>query len=154
MKKVLMGLLVTVLCSAASAETIGEINTAFKFGGSDKVITEVYDDPMVAGVSCYVSRPKTGGVSGRVGLAEDKSDASISCVQVGPISFKGPIPQQEDAFSARLSILFKTMHVTRMVDRNRNVLVYMTTSSKLIDGSPKTSVAAIVVPRNVPIPVR
>ena len=78
-----------------SAETLGEVNTAFKLIGPDhKIVIEAYDDPKVSGVACYVSRAKTGGVSGALGLAEDKSEDSIACRQVGPISFKGALPRQ------------------------------------------------------------
>lgn len=154
MKKVVLGLLAALACSAAMAETLGKVNTAFKFTGSDHIVVEAYDDPKVAGVSCYVSRPKTGGISGTLGLAEDKSNASIDCVQTGAISFKEKLSVQEEVFSERLSVMFKKLRVVRVVDVNRNTLAYMTYSEKLIDGSPKTSVAAVVVPANLRIPLR
>lgn len=79
--------------TAAHAESIGEVDTVFKFIGPDhKIVVEAYDDPKVAGVACYVSRAKTGGIKGALGLAEDKSEASIACRQVGPISFAKPLP--------------------------------------------------------------
>lgn len=56
---------------------------------------DAHDDPKVKGVTCYVSRAKTGGIKGAVGLAEDKSEASIACRQVGPISFAKPLALQE-----------------------------------------------------------
>ena len=107
-------------------------------------MVEAYDDPKVNGVTCYVSRAKTGGVMGAIGLAEDKSEASIACRQVGPISFKGKtLERQEEMFNERMSVLFKKLRVVRMVDRKRNVLVYLTYSDKLIDGSPQNSVTAV-----------
>ena len=88
---------------------------------------EAYDDPKVSGVTCYVSRAKTGGISGAFGLAEDKAEASIACRQVGDIAFPGgPLPVQEEVFSERASILFKRLRVVRMVDARRNTLVYLT----------------------------
>ena len=149
------GLALSAVMFCASAETIGSVDTAFKLIGPDhKVIVEVFDDPKVGGVSCYLSRAKTGGLKGAVGLAEDKSDASVACRQVGPFSFNGKVPRQEEVFSERSSIFFKHVRVVRMVDAKRNALVYLVYSDKLIDGSPKNSVTAVPVPANQPIPLQ
>ncbi|HZV93896.1 MAG TPA: CreA family protein, partial [Caldimonas sp.] len=138
------GLLALALSPLAFAEPIGEVDTAFKLIGPDhKIVVEAYDDPKVAGITCYVSRAKTGGIKGALGIAEDKSDASIACRQVGPISIPKPLPQQEEVFSERLSVLFKRLRIVRMVDRQRNTLVYLTYSDRLVDGSPKNSVTAV-----------
>lgn len=148
-------LLLAVLVPAAHAQSIGEVDTAFKLIGPDhKIVVEAYDDPKVAGVTCYVSRAKTGGIKGAVGLAEDKAEASIACRQVGPVAIPKPLPVQEEVFNERLSILFKKLRVVRMVDAKRNTLVYMTYSDRLIEGSPKNAVTAVPVDRAIPIPVR
>ena len=140
---------------SASAETLGNVSTTFKMlSPNDKVVVEVFDDPAVNGVACYLSHAKTGGYSGALGLAEDTSDAAVACRQVGPISFKGQIDSQNEVFSTRSSILFKHVRVVRMVDVKRNTLVYLVYSDKLIDGSPKNSVTAVPVPANMPIPVK
>ncbi|MDP1532896.1 MAG: CreA family protein [Rubrivivax sp.] len=139
----------------AHAERVGEVDTVFKLIGPDhKIVVEAYDDPMVKGVTCYVSRAKTGGIKGAFGLAEDKSEASIACRQVGPLSFAKPLPRQEEVFSERLSILFKKLRIVRMVDSQRNALVYLTYSERVIEGSPQNSVTAVAVDRSMPIPVR
>ena len=140
---------------AARAEQIGAVDTAFKLIGPDhKVVVDAYDDPGVAGVTCFVSRAKTGGVKGALGLAEDKAEASIACRQIGPISFPKPIKQQEEMFSERISLIFKKLRVVRIVDAKRNALVYLTYSDRLIDGSPQNSVTAVAVDRATPIPLR
>jgi CreA protein len=140
---------------AAAAQKIGEVDTVFQWLGPDhKIVVEAYDDPKVPGVTCYVSRARTGGIKGALGLAEDRSEASIACRQVGPISFKEPLPQQEDVFTERMSILFKRLHVVRMVDVQRNTLVYLTYSDRVIEGSPQNSVTAVTVERGVKIPVK
>ena len=140
---------------AATAEKIGTVDTAFQWIGRDHdIIVEAYDDPHVNGVTCYVSRARTGGLSGAVGLAEDKAEASIACRQVGPITFVQPLKAQQEVFSERMSILFKRLRVVRMVDAKRNTLVYLTYSEKLIDGSPQNSVTAVPVDRATPIPLR
>jgi CreA protein len=153
--KKLLSLGLSLFCVTAMAEQIGEVNTVFKLIGPDhKIVVEAYDDPRVAGVTCHVSRAKTGGISGALGIAEDKAEASIACRQVGPISFTQPLPQQEEVFSERLSVLFKKLRIVRIVDRKRNTLVYLTYSDRLIDGSPKNSITAVPVDRSTPIPVK
>lgn len=140
----------------ATAEQIGDVSTAFKLiGANHKVVVDVFDDPLVSGVSCYLSRAKTGGIKGSLGIAEDKSEASVACRQVGNIAFNnGKLPQQEEVFSERASLVFKHVRVVRMVDAKRNALVYLVYSDRLIDGSPKNSVTAVPVPASQPIPLR
>lgn len=139
----------------AHAEPIGSVDTVFKLIGPDhKIVVDAYDDPKVAGVACYVSRAKTGGIAGALGVAEDKSEASIACRQVGPISFAGPLPQQEEVFSERISLVFKRLRIVRMVDRKRNALIYLTYSDRVIEGSPQNSVTAVPVDRGTSIPVK
>ena len=156
MKNLLIALAaLSVLATPACAEDIGSVNTAFKLIGPDhKVVIEAYDDPKVGGITCYVSRARTGGIKGGLGLAEDKSEASIACRQVGPISFVGTLPKQDEVFNERMSILFKKLRIVRMVDARRNTLVYLTYSDRLIDGSPMNSVTAVAVDRGQPIPVK
>jgi CreA protein len=154
MKNQILAASLFLLCAGACAQedVIGSVDTAFKLvGANHKVVVRVFDDPAVAGVSCYVTTPETGGVLGTVGLAEDTSDASVACRQIGPIVFKGPLPRQGEAFSKRASPLFKRTRVVRMVDPKRQTLIYMVYSDKLIDGSPRTSVT--VVPVGKPIPL-
>ena len=146
---------VLALAAMARAEPIGDVDTAFQWIGPDhKIVVEAYDDPKVVGVTCYVSRAKTGGIKGALGIAEDKSDASIACRQVGPISVRQPLPRQEEVFNERLSLLFKRLRIVRMVDRPRNTLVYLTYSDRLVDGSPQNAVTAVAVDRATPIPLR
>ena len=141
--------------SRAGAQQIGEVNTVFKLlSPNDKIVVDAYDDPKVAGVTCYVSRAKTGGYKGALGLAEDKSEASIACRQTGPISFAKPLDMQEDVLSERISLVFKRLRVVRIVDVPRNTLVYLTYSDRLIEGSPQNSVTAVPVDRANKIPVR
>ena len=148
-------LLAASVAMTAHAEIIGDVDTAFKLIGPDhKIVVEAYDDPKVTGVTCYVSRAKTGGLKGAIGLAEDRSEASIACRQVGPIAVTQPLPLREEVYSERLSILFKRLRVVRMVDVKRHTLVYLTYSDMLVDGSPKNAVTAVPVDRATPIPVK
>ena len=155
MKNTLIALLLGSAALATSAETVGDVSTTFKLlSPNDKVVVDVFDDPEVDGVSCYLSHAKTGGYAGALGLAEDTSDAAVACRQVGPISFKGKIDNQDEVFNARSSFLFKHVRVVRMVDVKRNTLVYLVYSDKIIDGSPKNNVTAVPVPANQPIPLK
>ncbi len=141
--------------SLVHAESIGEVDTVFKFIGPDhKIVIDAHDDPKVAGVTCYVSRAKMGGIKGALGLAEDRSEASIACRQVGPIAISGPLPIQEEVFSERISLVFKKLRIVRMVDAKRNTLVYLTYSDRVIEGSPQNSVTAVAVDRAKPIRVK
>jgi CreA protein len=147
--------LLALAAAAAHAEPIGDVDTAFQWIGPDhKIVVEAYDDPKVAGVTCYVSRAKTGGIKGALGVAEDKAEASIACRQVGPVTVARPLPKQEEVFSERISLVFKRLRIVRMVDRQRNTLVYLTYSDRLVDGSPKNSVTAVPIDRATPIPLR
>lgn len=140
---------------ALRAEQIGAVDTVFILIGPDhKIVVEAYDDPKVAGVTCYVSRAKTGGIKGALGLAEDRAEASIACRQVGPITFTKPVDEQEEMFTERTSLLFKKLRVVRMVDRKRNTLVYLTYSDRVIEGYPQNSVTAVPVEHTTPIPVK
>jgi len=155
MKHPLIACALLVACSAGDAESIGEVDTVFKLIGPDhKIVVDAYDDPKVSGVTCYVSRAKTGGIKGAVGLAEDTADASIACRQVAPIAIPKPLPQQEDVFTERISLVFKKLRVVRMVDAKRNTLVYLTYSDRVIEGSPKNAVTAVAVERSLPIPLK
>ena len=154
-RTLLLALALLPLVACSRADPVGEVDTVFKWIGPDhKIVVDAYDDPAVAGVTCYVSRAKTGGIKGGLGLAEDKSEASIACRQVGPIAFAKPIPRQEEMFSERISLVFKKLRVVRMVDKPRNTLVYLTYSDRVIEGSPQNSVTAVPVDRATPIPVR
>ena len=154
-KKLFAAWLIALIATSARAEQVGEVDTVFKLIGPDhKIVVDAWDDPKVGGVTCYVSRAKTGGLKGAVGLAEDKSDASIACRQVGLVSFSKPLPDQEEVFSERQSFLFKKLRVVRMVDKKRNTLIYLTYSDRVIEGSPNNSVTAVPVDRATIIPMK
>ena len=133
----------------ASSEEIGTVDTAFKLlGANHKIAIEAFDDPKVEGVTCFLSMARKGGITGSLGLAEDTSDASIACRQVGPIKFLEKIAAEGDServFRKRRSILFKKLQVVRFLDAKRNTLIYLAYSDKLIDGSPQNSISAVAL---------
>jgi CreA protein len=136
----------SVLAGPAPAEEVGEVTTAIRIlGANHRIVVEAFDDPMVEGVACFISRARTGGISCSLWLPEDTSDASINCQQTGPVRFRGELTDGDEVFSRRASILFKEIQVVRFHDETRNALVYLTYSDKLIEGSPKNSVSAVVI---------
>jgi len=151
MRTIIVALLLvtTGVAPAFAQERVGEVSTTFRVvGPNDKVVIDRFDDPKVENASCYVSRAETGGLSGWVGLAEDPSRFSIACRATGPVKITGDIKhgkKGEVVFSEDTSVLFKEMRVSRFYDEDKNVLVYLVWSTKLIDGSPYNSVTAIPV---------
>ncbi|WP_454911269.1 CreA family protein [Stutzerimonas chloritidismutans] len=132
--------------SLALAEQIGEVDTVFKWlGPNHKIVVEAFDDPLVDGVTCYLSRAKTGGIKGGLGFAEDRAEASIACRQVGPIRINGKLKDGDVVFKERTSLVFKTMQVVRFFDESRNTLVYLVYSDRVIEGSPQNAVTAIPI---------
>jgi len=136
------------LAFTASAEEIGDVTTTFKLlGANHKIVVEAFDDPDVPGVACHISRAKTGGMKGAVGLAEDPTEASIACRQIGAID-PGKLDKLKSGdvvFKESLSLVFKTLQVVRFYDKKRNVLVYLAYSDKVIEGSPKNSISSVPV---------
>lgn len=153
-KELIYFLLTLVLILSAPsmllADEIGDVSTKFKMlGANDKIVIEAFDDPEIAGATCYLSRAKTGGVGGMVGVAEDTSDASIACRQIGPISLpekvKNGKEDGKEVFKKSTSLLFKSLQVVRFYDAKRNVLVYLSYSDRVIEGSPKNSISIIPI---------
>ena len=150
------GLLIVVLLglwifSRPERGTTGSVSTKFRlFGPNDKIVVDGFDDPKVEGVACHISRAQTGGMKGGLGVAEDTSDASIACRQVGPIKITSEFKDGERVFDERRSLLFKTLQVVRFFDRKRNVLVYVAYSDRIIEGSPKNSISSVPIMGWVP----
>ena len=141
-------LMLFTLPSNLHAEKIGsvDIDTVFKFSWSNhKIVIEAFDDPRVPGVTCHLSRAKTGGISGSLGIAEDKAEASIACRQIGPIKLPSSLQNGEQVFNKKTSLVFKTLQVVRFYDKKRDVLIYLVYSNKLIDGSPKNSISTVSI---------
>jgi CreA protein len=139
-------LVFTFLSQVAQAEDIGCITTTWKLIGSNhKICVQAFDDPKVQGVSCHISQAKTGGIAGAFGVAEDPSQFSIACRQIGPIIINEKLPQEETAFTEGTSLFFKETKVSRMFDEKRNTLIYVAISRKLIEGAPANSISTVPI---------
>jgi CreA protein len=132
--------------AADEPDLIFRRSTVFKWlSPNDKLATYGVDDPEVDGVACHFTVPEKGGFKGWLGLAEEVSDISLACRQIGPIRFKGKMSQGDDMFRQRRSMFFKKMQIVRGCDAKRNVLVYMVYSDRLIEGSPKNSTSSVPI---------
>ncbi|BCB20476.1 CreA family protein [Bosea sp. ANAM02] len=112
---------------------------------NDKLAVYGVDDPIVEGVACHYTVPEKGGVSGMFGLAEEVSEVSLACRQIGPIKFKEKADQGDVVFRERRSLIWKKMQIVRGCDAKRNVLVYLVYTDKLIDGSPQNSTSTVPI---------
>ena len=132
--------------AADEPDLIFRRSTVFKLlSPNDKLATYGVDDPEVEGVACHFTVPEKGGIKGWLGLAEQVSDISLACRQIGPIHFKDKMEQGGDMFRQRRSLFFKKMQIVRGCDAKRNVLVYMVYSDRLIEGSPKNSTSSVPI---------
>jgi CreA protein len=132
--------------AADDPDLIFKRSTVFKWlSPNDKLATYGIDDPDVEGVACHFTVPERGGFKGWIGVAEEVSDISLACRQIGPIRFKTKFEQGEDMFRKRRSLLFKKMQIVRGCDAKRNVLVYMVYSDRIIEGSPKNSTSSVPI---------
>jgi CreA protein len=149
MRILLAALLTFALAGMAGAQEpdlIFKKSTVFKLLTPDhKLATYGIDDPLVEGVACHFTVPEKGGVSGMLGVAEEVSDISLACRQIGPISFNEKFEQGDVVFRQSRSILFKRMQIVRGCDARRNVLVYLVYSDYLIEGSPKNSTSTVPI---------
>lgn len=142
----LTGSLMLLSTATAHSEEIGSVDTKFRpFSPDDSITVEAFEDPDVDGVVCYLSSAQKGGYSGALGMAEDTSDASIDCRQVGPVSFRKSLKPGQVVFRERRSLIFKSLKVVRFCDTSHNAIVYLAYSERVVEGSPKNSVSAVPI---------
>jgi len=151
MRKMIFALLALVVLSvpafAGDSREIGAVSTAFQLvGPNHKIVVSAFDDPKIKGITCYVARPKTGGIKGGLGLAEDPSLGSVSCVQTGPVSYTDKIDGDDDGekvFDEHRSLIFKTLQIDRLYDHDNGSLVYIIRTTRVIEGSPMTAISVV-----------
>ncbi|BBL56455.1 CreA family protein [Methylomonas koyamae] len=138
--------LIVGAAAPAIADEVGCVTTAWKLiGANHKVCVDVFEDPKIPNVICHISQARTGGISGGLGLAEDPSQFSLACRQIGPIALPAKLPAEETVFSESTSLLFKSTNITRLWDAKHNTLVYLAISRKVIEGAPANSVSTVPV---------
>jgi CreA protein len=146
---------IALLAGAAQAQEetkeIGYVNTAITNLGltrSHRVVVERFDDPKVEGVSCWISQARTGGLSGMVGVADDPARFSLACSATGPVRVAAGArrgERGERVYESNTSLFFKETRVFRFIDEERNTLVYLAWSTKLVDGSPFNAIASVPI---------
>ena len=151
MRKILL-VLAAVLAFAtytlpSMAEEIGRVGVDWI--GNDIVIDAI-EDPKVEGVTCHVTyfdrslidRLQQGN------WFEDPSNSAIDCTKTGPITV-GKIALDkngEEVFEAKRSLIFKSLVVNRIYDKDHNALVYLSHTRQVNKGSAKMAIS--VVPLN------
>jgi len=147
MRRVLpFALLFFSIVPPAVADEVGTVGYRFKWiGPNDKIVVEAFDDPDIAGITCYMSHARTGGIKGAVGVAEDPGEASIACRQVGPIDTTKleHLRNPHEIFSERASLVFKTTQVVRFWDVKRQALIYLVYTDRIIEGSPRNAISVV-----------
>lgn len=142
----LLGVAAMSAPAAAQEDVIFKKSTVWKFlTPDDKLAVYGVDDPVVEGVACHYTVPEKGGIAGAFGVAEQLSDISLACRQIGPIKFREKFEQGDVVFRERRSLIWKKMQIVRGCDAKRNVLIYMVYTDKLIDGSPKNSTSSVPI---------
>lgn len=142
----LLAALILPASFVASAEEVGCVTTTWKLiGANHRVCVFAFDDPDISGVTCHISQAKTGGLKGSFGLAEDPSQFSLACRQIGPISKPAKLPEDKIVFSEDTSLMFKETAIHRSYDEKRNVLIYLAISRKLIDGAPANAISTVPI---------
>lgn len=132
--------------SSHKSHEIGSVNTSFKMLGSDHVVNvDNFQDPDITNIVCSISRSKTGGIKGSLGIAEDTTDFDISCAQIGPIDLSVVPKEKKEVFNESRSITFKRLRVVRMFDEKFNTFTYLAYSDKLVDGSPQNAISIVAV---------
>ncbi len=150
----ILAIFMFMAAGTVQAEEIGKVSTTFKMlGANDKIVIEAFDDPDIPGATCYVSRAKTGGIKGAMGVAEDRAEASLSCRQTNEITLPPEVVSGKwdgkRVFRKSTSLLFKKLQVVRFFDKKRNVLIYLSYSDKIVDGSPQNSISTIVIRKSL-----
>ena len=144
MKRTALAAALVLLPLTAPAEEVGRVGVDWT--GND-IILEAVQDPKVKGVTCHIAyfdRSLLDRLS-QGNWFEDPSNASIACRQTGPIKYLDELEAGEEVFKERISLIWKSIQVVRFYDEKRNTLIYLTYSDKLVDGSPKNAISAVVV---------
>jgi len=144
LRTVVAASLLTLAALPATAETVGKVGVDWI--GNDIYIDAV-SDPKISGVTCHVTyfdrsvidRLKNGN------WFEDPSNNAIACRQTGPVTI-GDIDLSrggEEVFKSGLSLIWKSLVVTRVYDKKNDTLIYLAHSRELTDGSAKMSISTV-----------
>jgi len=144
MKRLFASIALGICATSTTAEEIGNVDVDWL--GND-IIIEALADPDVQGVTCHVAYFERGLVDRlqKGNWFEDPSNSSIECRQTGPITL-GDIDRSDEGesiFRQRRSIIWKSLHVTRILDQKNNTLIYIAHSNEVQNGSAKMSMSTV-----------
>lgn len=139
-KKLALLSIVTLSLTACDKNEVGDVSLGI-FTTKDIKI-EVLTDPIVSGVTCHISN-----VEANLDFA-DPSDMGISCRQTGEITPEmieqiDKSKSGEVVFKKSKSVLFKTLKIRRIYDQGSQTLLYLSYSTKEIQGSYKHSLSTV-----------
>jgi CreA protein len=132
-------------CTGAnSAETVGKVGVDWT--GND-ILVDAVQDPKVQGVTCHVTYFDRSVIDRlrKGNWFEDPSNSSIACRQTGPITI-GDIELGrggEEVFRAGLSLIWKSLIVTRIYDKTNDTLIYLIHSRQVVNGSAKMAISTV-----------
>jgi CreA protein len=130
----------------AAADEVGSFTNDWT---GNEIVVEAIEDPKVQGVTCHISHFERGVIDRlrKGNWFEDPSNASIACLQTGPIVI-GDIERDEEGeevFNERKSLVFKNLAVRRIYDEARQTLVYVIYSRQVVEGSAKMDVSTVAL---------
>jgi CreA protein len=145
-----LSIIAAALAVAAAAPAMADDVASFSNDWTGNgIVVEAVSDPKVQGVTCHLSRFDRSVIDrlAKGNYLEDPSNSAIACRQTGPI-IVGDINTSEhgeDAFSERLSLIFKSLAVRRIYDKKNNTLIYVAYSKQVKNASAKMSISTIAL---------
>ena len=139
MKKLLIAG-VALLLAGCGGDEVGDVSLGILTTKDIKL--NVLVDPKIPGVTCHVA-----SIEADLDFS-DPSDSSIACRQTGVISpdMIALIDRSKDGevvFRKSKSVFFKTMKIRRIFDSETQTLMYLSYSTKEINGSYKHSLSTV-----------
>lgn len=136
--------LASLIAGPALADEVGRFGTDWT--GND-IVVEAISDPEVEGVTCHMTSFDRGLIDrlSQGNWFEDPSNTSIACRQTGPVVI-GDIDlgrDGEEIFSARQSLIFKSIAVRRIYDRQNDTLIYVSYSRQIQEASAKMAISTV-----------
>lgn len=132
------------IAAPALAEVVGKVGVDWV--GND-IVVEAVTDPEVKGVTCHVTYFDRSIIDrlSKGNWFEDPSNNSIACRQTGPIEI-GKIDlseEGEEVFREGLSIIWKSLVVNRIYDKENDTLIYLAHSRQVVEGSAKMAISTV-----------
>ncbi|MGG7518308.1 CreA family protein [Allorhizobium undicola] len=133
-----------ILSAPVQAEEVGKVGVDWV--GND-IVVEAVSDPKVKGVTCHVTYFDRSVIDRlhKGNWFEDPSNNSISCQQTGPIEIDD-IDQSksgEEVFKQGRSLIWKSLVVNRIYDKQNDTLIYMAHSRQVVNGSAKMAISTV-----------